>query len=93
MRNNLSIVLLITSLSFIVSCSSSSNAAKPKEVSETMKVAMKDHGYRCDKVISVGSNIKKKRCSTKRMRDVQREASKNTIESMQGGGVRAGDGS
>ena len=83
-KNKLGITLLTATLLVSVGCSST-NSADKKEIREDVQIAMNESGYRCEKVYSVGSNIKKKRCSTKRMRDAQREAAIKSMERGQGG--------
>jgi hypothetical protein len=88
-KNKIGMSLLAASILINVGCSSTNSAGK-KEIREDVQIAMEQTGYRCEKTISVGSNIKKKRCSTKKMRDAQREAAVNSIERGQGGHATAG---
>jgi hypothetical protein len=88
-KNKTSIILLAVSLCISVGCSSTQSAGK-KEIREDVQTAMAESGYRCERTVTVGSNIKKKRCSTKKMRDAQRDAAVKSIERGQGGGATSG---
>lgn len=85
-KGKIGISIIVTGLLFISGCSSTSNTSK-KVVREDVKIAMEEAGYRCERTVTVGSNIKKKRCSTKKMRDAQREAAIKSMERGQGGGA------
>ncbi len=89
MKNKIGMGLLAASILISVGCSSTNSASK-KEIREDVQIAMEQTGYRCEKTISVGSNIKKKRCSTKKMRDARREAAVKSIERGQGGHATSG---
>lgn len=89
MKNKIGLTLLTAGLFLTVGCSST-NSADKKEIREDVQTAMNESGYRCEKTYSVGSNIKKKRCSTQRMRDRQREAARKSMEAGQGGHATTG---
>lgn len=89
MKNKIRTSLLVATLIINIGCSSTNNTGK-KEIREDVKIAMDKIGYRCERTVSVGSHMKKKRCSTKKMRDAQKEAAVNSIERGQGGHATAG---
>ncbi len=82
-------IMSIVFLLFAAGCSSVT-AKNEKQIREDVKIAMENVGYKCEKTITTGSNIKRTRCSTAKQREQQRETARRVIIESQSGG-KAGD--
>jgi hypothetical protein len=69
-------IAIIFFLTFIVSC-------KTASVDKTAEAPRSD-GYKCEKTQTTGSHFRKKRCTTKKQRDDERELATDLMKNGQG---------
>ncbi len=88
----INLITLVVSFLLLISMGCTSiTAKKDNAIREDVKVAMAEVGYKCEKVIMTGSNIKKTRCSTAKQREQQRETARRVVLERQSGGPEGED--
>ncbi|WP_138549695.1 hypothetical protein [Pseudoalteromonas rubra] len=82
MKKNIGLTVASLALTVLVGCKSTDSGQTART-----------EGYKCEQIRTLGSNIPKKRCTTKRQRDEIRRNGQESLRNSQRSGVLSGDDS